>query len=150
NGRKVDYNVLAVNGSGDDFNVYEERSGIAEFDKMRVEVSTDGITWYLVPPSTGPPTLIPSDSFSTSDAAFVHSYDLANARDSSGNSAPQSAIRYIRIVGTDASSGGFDLDAIGIIHPGTGAPIFPSVLWNTTGADLGNVTGPPDNSSIAL
>src|SRR6185369_10493035 len=103
--------TLVVNLPGPDFTVYEEDSGIVEFNKIDVQVSLDGVTWFSVKGTESAAIRIAGDTGHL-NSAFARSYDLGGL----------ASARYIRIVGTDSSVGGFDLDAIGIIHRGAYAP----------------------------
>lgn len=137
NGVRVDDATLVVNRSGKDFTIYEHDDGLVEFGKIDVLVSQDGSTWVSVKSSEGSPIRIAGDE-GFADNSFARSYDLGSL----------SSARYIRITGTDSSSGGFDLDAIGIIHPGANAPAFPTILANTTGDNLLAVIGAPNSRAI--
>ena len=141
NAHRVDDATLVVNKTGPDFNIYEEDNGLVEFSKLKVDVSQDGLTWHDVSDSAGAGIRIAGDA-GCRDSAFIRSYDLA--------SVGLSWAKYIRLTGKDSSSGGFDLDAIGIIHPGANAPVYPSILVNTTGSDLGAALGGPDSAVTYL
>ncbi len=81
------------------FNVYEVDWGVAEFEKIKVEISADGSTWQNVTPTAGAAERIPGDELH-GDLSFARSYATGAV-----------AARYVRITAVTA---GFDLDAVGI------------------------------------
>ena len=116
--------------TGADFNIYET-SGTPEFNEIAVQVSADGVNFHNV--ASVALTRIAGDN--QFDSRFIHSYDLAGSG--------VTLARYLRIIGMpiDTSDGGFDLDAVGLIHPNPNGPSNPSIFWNTNTDGLSGITG---------
>ncbi|MFC1533492.1 hypothetical protein ACFL7M_09040, partial [Thermodesulfobacteriota bacterium] len=139
-GVRVEDDTLVVDGAGADFTVYEVDGGAVEFGEISVQVSNNGTNWATLNPLPG--VRIEGDG-QHSGGGFFKSYNLSGSGLSSA--------RHIRIKGiSGGSSGGFDLDAIGIIHGGPNAPIWPSIFRDSTGSDLDRIGGAPDDSYIDL
>jgi hypothetical protein len=138
NGR-VTYDFSAtpfVNHAGAEFYVYESAGGNAEFMDIDVLVSGDGTNFTSVKTTEGAPVayalpggLVPRLSGDTifSNAGYlvgakVKAYDL-------GGMPGDYVGRYVRVQGnvTEPNSGGFDLDAVGLIT-GIPEPAMLSVL----------------------
>ena len=102
---------FVIDGPGPDFTVYEVDSGSAEFSKLGVLVSADGVNFYSVKPPEFSAVNIPGDETHGSNS-FARSYDLSPAG--------LSVIRFVRLDGTGTgaagASTGFDLDGIGAIN----------------------------------
>ena len=136
--------ILATNGAGADFTVYELDFGGPEFGRIRVEVSDDGDRYHVLTAGAG--VRITGDE-AHGGGNFFRSYDL--------DEAGLSQARFIRITGTSAPSegkfAGFDLDAIGIINPGPEAIRFVSSLWqNNTFSGDATFLGAPDDAGQGL
>ncbi len=103
-----------TNQTGGDFNVYEVVGGDgAEFNKIKVEVSADGITFLDVTASAASSMSVAGDE--GHDDAFARSYDIL--------STGLSAVKFVRVAGTAAN--GLELDAVGalIVNPNQ-APVI--------------------------
>ena len=115
-----------LNGTGQDFNIYETDNGSVEFSKIDVFVSQDNVTWYQVDDSMAAGVRITGDEVHGNDN-FFKSYDL--------DIVGLDWARYLKIDGVgDGGSGsvtGFDLDAVGAInHATTGAAVpLPGAVW---------------------
>jgi hypothetical protein len=104
-----------VDGSGQDFNVYEVDNGIVEFSIVDILVSADGLTFFNVEGTSAPALDLVGDEAHGS-SSFRQSFDLAGAVSALG----ATEFRYLRIDGTSGAgigdSNGFDLDAVGIAN----------------------------------
>ncbi len=116
-GQIIEYDFAGtriVDGAGPDFNVYEYLQwGLtrAEFEKIDVLVSDDGVNFVSVKGTEAPHVAIPGDESHFGDF-LAKSYDLAGTG--------FAEVRFVRIEGNGDEPGGsyygFDLDAIGAIH----------------------------------
>ncbi|MFC1859388.1 beta strand repeat-containing protein, partial [Thermodesulfobacteriota bacterium] len=140
-GNKVTDGRLVVDLYGPDFTIYELDAGAVEFHRIRVEASIDGANWVTVN-NIWPWVVHVQGDENHGNNSFARSYDLAGTGLAYAN--------YIRIVGTSSAVGGFDLDAVGIIHGGANAPPFPTLLWNTSGSGLQTIMGFPDDQGFNL
>lgn len=102
-----------IDGTGQDFNVYEVDGGGPEFNLVDILVSADNINYFNVEATALAALDLVGDE-AHGAAAFRKSYDVGAAVAALG----ASQFRYIRIDGTGtggiASTVGFDLDAIGV------------------------------------
>lgn len=112
-------NYRVVNGSGNDFNVYEVDWGNPEFAKISISASLNGVDWYPVINQAAAINLEGDEAHG--NASYRQSFDLP---------VELAEARYIKIDGiSELDAGGtndFDLDAIGAVHfrevTPTGAP----------------------------
>ena len=99
---------VILDGSGQDFNVYEADRGDLEFTKIDVFVSQDNVNWFQVDDSEADGVRIPGDEVHSVDRYFK-SYDLSITG--------LAWARYLKIDGVGTGSAGgtaaFDLDAVG-------------------------------------
>jgi hypothetical protein len=144
------FNPPIVNGSGDDFAVFENSFDGLFLELAFVEVSSDGIHFFRFPTRSLSDTTVQTASFGTSDATRINNlagkyrvgfgtpFDLSELSGEAGLDLNHvSHVRIVDVVGamdnqfatrdghgskindpwpTPFPSGGFDLDAIGIIH----------------------------------
>jgi hypothetical protein len=98
--------VRVQDRAGADLNVYKGDFGAVEFSLVTIEVSLDGITYFLAN-NVGAAVSIPGDG-THSNANFRNGYDFSGSG--------LSEIRYVRVDGVGSGSAGgtlgFDLDAI--------------------------------------
>ena len=111
-----------LNGTGQDFNIYEVDHGAVEFSKIDVFVSQDNVTWYQVDDSMADGVRITGDEAHNNDS-FFKSYNLEIVG--------LDWARYLKIDGVGTGSAGgtsaFDLDAVGAINHAV-VPI-PGAVW---------------------
>jgi hypothetical protein len=105
-----------VDGSGQDFNVYELDSGGVEFNVVDILVSADGVTFFNVEATSSAAIDLAGDE-SHGNASFRRSFDLGGAV--AALNANQ--FRFLRIDGTTGTAAingnnGFDLDAVGFAN----------------------------------
>lgn len=102
-------NVRVVNGSGNDFNVYEVDWGVVEFDKVAISASLNGTDWYMVIDQDAAINLEGDELHG--DASFRQSFNLPGEL---------TEARYIKIDGNGTGAAGgttdFDPDAIGAVN----------------------------------
>lgn len=102
-------NVRVVNGSGNDFNVYEVDWGVVEFEEAAISASLNGIDWYMVINQAAAINLEGDEAHG--DASFRQSFGLP---------VELMEARYIKIDGFGTGNAGgtydFDPDAIGAVN----------------------------------
>jgi hypothetical protein len=157
------FSPLIVNGSGNDFAVFENSFDGLFLELAFVEVSSDGVHFFRFPARSLSDTTAQTASFGTSDATRINNlagkyrvgfgtpFDLSELSGEAGLDLNHvSHVRIVDVVGamdnqfaardshgskindpwpTPFSSGGFDLDAIGVIH---GLPVGMTVQENQT------------------
>jgi PEP-CTERM motif len=116
----VQYNLLNYyffDAPGQDFNIYEVDSGVAEFNVLDVLVSNDGTNFFNVDTTSGTAVNLAGDELH-SNATFRRSYNLAGAVTALGTN----QFRFLRIVNTGTGTNpiggntGFDLDGVGFAN----------------------------------
>ncbi len=119
-------------GPGPDLSVYEGVGGGAEFERLNVQVSADGIDYVSILGSQAPLVRIEGDDVCT--VHFGRSYDLAGSG--------LRSVRYVRLLGRNSDTGdrqsGFDIDAVGLIHYTS-----PDTAADDSRALDGREAGPP-------
>jgi hypothetical protein len=139
-------NFRIIDGTGNDFNVYEVDGGSPEWSSVDILVSADNISFFNVETSFGPAVdLIGDDAHG--NASFRRSFDVGAAV----IALAASNFRYLRIDGTSSGfiggTTGFDLDAVGLVNfrevpttPGPGVVPEPA-SWAMLIAGFGLVGG---------
>lgn len=130
-------NYRAVDGAGQDFNVYEVDFGAVEFGSVEVLVSLDGVTFFNVNSSINTALNLAGDETHGS-ASFRRSFDLAGAAAALGTS----QFRYVRLNGTSGGfingANGFDVDSVGYANFAfIGAVVPEPATWALLIAGLG-------------
>ena len=108
-------NVRVVNGTGMDFVVYEEPSGIVEFNLVQVSVSADNVNFWELSPITNPIRIDGDEAHI--NVNFRRGYDVDAAVTNLG----VDQFRFIKLQGTSGTQSfgpnlGFDPDALGLIN----------------------------------
>jgi hypothetical protein len=127
-----------VDGSGQDFNVYEVDNGIVEFSIADILVSADGLTFFNVETTSAPALDLAGDE-AHGNSNFRRSFDVGGAVAALG----ATEFRYLRIDGTSGGSigdsNGFDLDAVGIVNFASTAAVPEPATWALMLAGFGGV-----------
>ncbi len=96
-----------IDGIGSDLNLYEADTSVLQFDQIEVWISQDNSYWVEITDSQTTAVDVDNDGI-TGTPDYIQSYDLFDSGLSSA--------RYVKILGIDDYSGGFDLNTICAIN----------------------------------